>query len=122
MVVTFLGDDDKNDLITAYVQNTFSRDNFSVVDGPSVGNKDLRDIARYHLVVTSKSMGTETLTYYGNSTEQYSVAFTMKIMDTQTGKIASGPVSRVVKYTSLNAEENLKGAVQELAAKLKRSL
>jgi serine/threonine protein kinase len=122
VVVTFLGDDDKNDLITAYVQNTFSRDNFSVVDGPSVSNKDLRDIARYHLVVTSKSMGTETLTYYGNSTEQYSVAFTMKIMDTQTGKIASGPVSRVVKYTSLNAEENLKGAVQELAAKLKRSL
>jgi serine/threonine protein kinase len=122
VLVTFLGDDDKSDLITAYVQNTFSRDNFSVVDGPSVGDKDLRDIARYHLVVTSKNMGTETLTYYGNSTEQYSVALTMKIMDTQTGKIASGPASQIVKYTSLNAEENLKGAVKELAAKLKKSL
>lgn len=122
VLITAVGDDDKSDLITAYVQNAFSRDNFAVVDGPSVRDKDLKDIARYHLVVTVKNMGTETLTYYGNSSEQYSVALTMKVMDTQTGKIASGPVTRVVKYTSLNTEENLKGAIQELAAKLKKSL
>jgi len=122
VIFTVLGDEDKSDMITAYAQNAFSRDNFAVVDGPSVGSKALKEVARYHLVVSVKHMGTTTLNYYGNSSEQYTVGMTMKAIDTRTGKITAGPLTRTVKYTALNAEEILKGAVQELAAKLKRSL
>jgi len=122
VIFTVLGDEDKSDMITAYVQKVFSRDNFAVVDGPSVGSKALKEVARYHLVVSVKHMGTTTLNYYGNSSEQYTVGLTMKAIDTLTGKITAGPLTRTVKYTTLNAEENLKGAVQGLAAKLKESL
>lgn len=122
IIVTTIGDEDKSDMITAYAQKAFSRDNFAVVDGPSVGSKALNEVARYHLVVSVKHMGTTTLNYYGNSSEQYTVGLTMKAIDTRTGKITAGPLTRTVKYTALNAEENLKGAVRKLTAKLKKLL
>ncbi|MCP5102953.1 MAG: serine/threonine protein kinase [bacterium] len=122
LVVTVMGDEDKEDMVTAYAQNVFSRSGFTVMDGPSVSERALKDIARYHLVVTAKHMGSATLNYYGNSTEQYTVGLTMKAIDTQTGGIKAGPITGTVEYTALNAGENIKAAVEKLASRLKSSL
>jgi serine/threonine protein kinase len=122
LIVTTLGGDDKEDIITSYVQSVFSRANFTIMDGPSMGNKNLSDIARYHLVVTVNLLGTTTLNYYGSSSEQYTVGLTMKAVATQSGKIIAGPLTATVKYTTLNAEENLKKAAVRLASRLQKTL
>ncbi len=122
LIVTTLSDDDKAELITSYVQSVFSHANFTIIDGPSIGNRKLGDIARYHLVVTARLLGTTTLNYYGSSTEQYTVGLTMKALATQSGKITAGPFTAAVKYTTLNARENLKKAVIKLASRLKNAL
>lgn len=122
LVVTVLGDADRADMITAYAQAAFSRANFAVVDGPSLGNESLSRIARYNLVVSVKQLETTTLQYYGNTSEQYSVGLTMKAVETQGGKIAAGPFTRTVKYTALNAADNLKAAVASLVSQLQKAL
>jgi serine/threonine-protein kinase len=122
LIITTLGGDDKEDMITSYVQSVFSRANFTIMDGPSMGNKNLSDIARYHLVVTVNLLGTTTLNYYGSSSELYTVGLTMKAISTQSGKIIAGPFTASVKYTSLNAKENLKEAVVRLASRLQKAL
>ncbi len=122
LVVTVLGDADRVDMLNAYVQAAFSRANFAVVDGPSMGNESLSNIARYNLVVTIKQMETTTLQYYGSTSEQYSVGLTMKAVETQGGKIVAGPFTRTVKYTTLNAADNLKAAVTSLVSQLQKAL
>ncbi len=122
LIVTTLGDDNKADLITSYVQSVFSRANYTIMDGPSIGNRKLSDIARYHLVVTARLLGTTTLNYYGSSTEQYRVGLTLKAVATRSGKIIAGPLTATVKYTNLNAKENLKKVVIKLASRLKNAL
>ena len=122
LIVTTLGEDGKADLITSYVQSVFSRANFTIMDGPSMGSKNLSDIARYHLVVTVKHLGTTPLNYYGSTSEQYTVGLTMKAVATRSGKIIVGPLTAVVKYTALNAEENLKKAAVRLASRLQKAL
>lgn len=109
-------------MLNAYVQAAFSRANFAVVDGPSMGNESLSNIARYNLVVTIKQMETTTLQYYGSTSEQYSVGLTMKAVETQGGKIVAGPFTRTVKYTTLNAADNLKAAVTSLVSQLQKAL
>jgi serine/threonine protein kinase len=122
LVVSVLGDADRADMISAYAQAAFSRADFAVVDGPSMGNEALSNIARYNLVVTVKQLETTTLQYYGNTSEQYSVGLTMKAVETQSGKIAAGPFTRTVKYTTLNAADNLKAAVASMASQLQKAL
>ncbi|MCU0284836.1 MAG: protein kinase [Acidobacteria bacterium] len=122
MVVTITGDDDRIDMIDTYAQEAFSSADFTVIDAPSRDNDSLGSIAKYHLVISVKQMGTTTLNYYGSSSEQYSIGLTMKAIDTQDGKIAAGPVTATVKYTALNAEENLKEAVTNLASRLQKTL
>jgi hypothetical protein len=46
----------------------------------------------------------------------------MKAVATQSGKIIAGPFIATVKYTTLNAKENLKKAVIKLASRLKNVL
>lgn len=122
LVVTVLGDADRADMINAYTQAAFSRANFAVVDGPSRGDEALSNIARYNLVVTIRQLETTTLQYYGSTSEQYSVGLTMKAVETHGGKIAAGPFTRTVKYTTLNAADNLKAAVASLASQLQKAL
>lgn len=121
-VVSSVGDEDKADMITAYAQNVFKRNNLTVIDGPTVGNRSLDEVTRYHLVVTSKHMGSTTLNYYGNSTEQYTVGLTMKAIDTRTQRVVAGPFTATVRYTSINVDENLKEAVEKLATRLLQAL
>lgn len=109
-------------MIDAYVQEAFSSADFAIVDEPSLGNESLGSIARYHLVVSVKQMGTTTLNYYGSTSEQYALGLTMKAIATQNGKIAAGPLTTTVKYTAMNAEENLKEAITNLAGRLQKTM
>ena len=122
VVVTTIGDEDKADIITSYVQATLSRKEFLVMDSPSLMNKDIKDIARFHLIVSSKHLASTTLRYYGNATQQYTVSITMKVVLPKNGKIIAGPFYRTVKYTAINAEENLREAVEKLTLEMQSNL
>lgn len=119
-LITSLGDE--SDLVTPYVQSFLSKRNFKVMDGPSVSDKEIARIARNHIVVTIKSLGSSTLQFYGNSQEQYTVRVTVKLVAASTGRIAAGPYSETVKYTTLNAEDNLKEAVFKLMTRLQSAI
>jgi serine/threonine-protein kinase len=118
-IISTLGDSDKADIVGSYVQEILGRKNYRVVDGPSVAGREIADVARNHIVIKARQLGTTTLNYYGNSSEQYSVSLTIQLVSPKNGTIVAGPVSRTVKYTALNAEENLREAVAKLVAALK---
>lgn len=122
VVLTTLGDDDKDDFITAHIQSILKNDDFTVIDGPSVDRAQLADIATYHFVTTVKHMGTTTLQYYGSTSELYTVAITMKIISSQNGRIIAGPVTAVVKYTAINADEKLREVIEKLTFDIRDEL
>lgn len=122
MLVTTMGDENKADLITAFAQEIFSTGGFTVMDGPGLDNRNPAELARHHMTIVSKHMGTETLDFYGNSTQQHTMSLIIRAVDTRTGKVAAGPFTKIVKYTALNAEENLKEAIALLAARIKSTL
>jgi serine/threonine-protein kinase len=117
-IISAVGDEGNADLVTPYVQEILTRNNFAVIDGPSVADRDISEVARNHIVVEVKQIGATTLNYYGNSSQQYTVRLTIKVIAPKTGKIIAGPVSQTVKYTTLNAEENLREAVAKLIARI----
>jgi serine/threonine protein kinase len=118
-IISAVGDEGNADLVTPYVQEILTRNNFTIIDGPSVADRDISEVARNHIVVEVKQIGATTLNYYGNSSQQYTVRLTIKVIAPNTGKIIAGPVSQTVKYTALNAEENLREAVVKLIAHIK---
>jgi serine/threonine protein kinase len=117
-LITIEGDEEKSDLLTPYVQDVLSRKSFTVVDAPAVPDRKLADVARNLIVVKVRNMGSTTLQYYGNSTEQYTIQLVIKAVDPKTGTLIAGPVTRTVKYTALNAEENLREAVTKAVHRL----
>jgi len=117
--VTSLGDSDKAEVVSAYIEELLGDKNYTVVDGPSVGNRKIEEVARHHVVVTVRQLASTTLNYYGQSTEQFSVSISVKVVSPQRGLILSGPISRTVQYTGLNAEENLREAARKLVSALK---
>lgn len=117
-IISTAGDDDPAGLASPYIEEILSKRNFTVIDGPTVSNRNLRDVARNHLVLDAKQVGSRTLTYHGSSSELYTVRLTLKVIDPATGKILAGPFSKTVEYTSLNAEENFRDAVTSLMSKI----
>jgi hypothetical protein len=113
-LITAIGDDDKADLVAPYIEEILSNKNFTVMDGPSVGGRNIADIARNHIVVTVKQTGSTSLNYYGNSSEMITVRISIKVVNPKTGKIVVGPMSQTVEYTALNSEEKLSDAVDKL--------
>ncbi len=118
-IVSAVGDSDKADLVSSYIEQILARKKYTIIDGPTVSNRSIADVAHNHIVISAKQLGTTTLKYYGSSSEQYTVALTLKVVSPATGKVITGPVSQTVKYTDLNAEENLKEAVRAMVAALK---
>jgi len=117
-IITLYGDDNKGDFIAPYVEEALAKKKFRIVDEPAA-NKNLSSVARNQIILMVKDMGSTALNYYGNTTEEFSVQITMKLVDTETKKVLSGPVIRIVKYTSLNAQENIKEAVKEMLSGFK---
>lgn len=116
IIVSAKGDSDKSSLIAAYAQKTAQKHKYLVVDGPAVRNKPVNQSARFQLAITIKQLGSTTLNYYGNSTEQYTVGITVKAIDTLSGRMIAGPATSSVQYTALNADENLQEAIDELVS------
>lgn len=121
-IISAVGDEGNADLVTPYVQEILTRNNFTIIDGPSVADRDISEVARNHIVVEVKQIGATTLNYYGNSSQQYTVRLTIKVVAPKTGKVIAGPVSQTVEYTTLNAEEKLREAVVKLIAHIKHVL
>ena len=92
------------------------------MDGPSTMDKKISDIARFHLIVSSKYMGSTALKYYGNTSQLHTVSISIKIVNPKNGKMISGPFTRTVKYTAINADEKLKDAVEDLTLELQNNL
>ena len=55
-----------------------------------------------------------TLHYMGSTTSQRSLSMIMRVTDTATGQTLAGPVAQTIRYTALNADENLRIAVKQL--------
>lgn len=115
VAITAYGSGESVDLVAPYVEQILTKKKFQVIDTTG----DLSRVARNELAISVKEMGTNTLSYYGNTTEQYSIQVTIKVIDTRTKKVVSGPAIKVIRYTHLNAGENIKGALQEMIAGLK---
>lgn len=118
VLVTTIGGDNHAEFITSYLQSILSRNNLLVIDGPSVAERSLSEVARNHLVITSELLATTTLNYYGRSSELYTVVLTIKAMEPDSGRICAGPFTETVKFTAINSEEKLKEAVESLARQI----
>lgn len=119
VLVTVLGDENQEDLISSFVQEILAEKSFTVIDGPSVPQRKISEIARFHLVTSSKYLGSTTLQYYGSTTQQHTISLSVKVINSVNGRIIAGPATRTIRYTSLNVEENIKEALITL---LKRVL
>jgi len=115
-IISAVGDESSSDLAAPYVQEILTQKNFTIIDGPSVADRDISEVARNHIVVETRQIGVTTLNYYGNSSQQYTVRLTIKVIAPKTGKIIAGPVSQTVEYTALNAAEKLREAAAKLIA------
>ena len=113
-----MGDEDKADLVAPYLEEILSKRNFTIIDGPSVSGRNVANLARNRIVVTTTQTGSTTLDYYGKSSEMYSVRLTLKVINLKTGKIIAGPVNRTIEYTALNSQEKLKQATVQLISRL----
>jgi serine/threonine protein kinase len=119
VVVTTIGDEEKQGLITSYAQSALAGLKYNVIDGSSLGDNKIADVAKYKLVVNISKLGSMPLRYMGRESEMHTVALSMKMVSTETGSIVTGPVSETVKYTAINAQERLQEAVDKLSNKLK---
>lgn len=117
-MITTMGDSDKADIVGAYLQEMLGR-KYDMIDRASKPGKEIEEIARNHIVVNTRQLGSTMLEYYGQSTEQYTAAITVKLVSPQSGKVIKGPRTRTVQYTALNAEENLREAVAKLLMDLR---
>ncbi|MGE5340543.1 MAG: serine/threonine protein kinase [Candidatus Omnitrophota bacterium] len=111
--VSAYGASDKVDIVMPYVDEILTRKNFNVVQGSA---------ARTQIVVNVSDMGTSTLSYYGSTSTQYAIQISIKAVDTLSKRTVGGPITRVVKYTELNAEDNLKEALRAMISSIKQSL
>jgi tRNA A-37 threonylcarbamoyl transferase component Bud32 len=121
MVVT-TGDSEKGDLLSSYVESGLPKGQFDVVDGSTAQGKKAAEVARYTVTLKATKMGTRTLQFHGSYEDLQSYTLTLKMIQSDSGKVVAGPVSRKVEYTALNADANLKEAVQDLVSDLKKAL
>lgn len=119
-VVTTTGDEEKQNLITSYAQSALADLKYGVIDGSSLGERKIADVAKYNLVINISKLGSMPLKYMGRESELHTVALTMKMVSAANGSIVSGPASETVKYTAISAEGKLKEAVTKLSASMKR--
>jgi len=118
VIVTSTGNSHEAELAGSFVEEALSRTQLDVRDRGYYGAQPLKTVAQYECVVTVHETGAMTLNYYGRQSELMTASVSAKMVDTRSGRVVAGPVSRTVKYTSLNVEENLRTAAEELAWEL----
>jgi predicted Ser/Thr protein kinase len=118
LVVTATGDYEYVDLVGSTVEGVFAGQGFQVKDWQSIPEGSMHEVARFHCVTTAKFTGTSLLRYHGRATEQYTVVLTAKVVSLDDGAIVAGPLTETVRYTAVNAEEQLETAARELSSEL----
>jgi len=122
VVITAIGDDNKTDLISSITHEILSNNNFHIIDRPSVENKKLSEVARFHLVIAENYLGSTTLSYYGSTSELQSYSITIKVISTKNNSIIAGPFNEIAKFTSLNIKENLTKVIKKLIRKILKKI
>lgn len=122
VVITAIGDDNKTDLISSITHEILSNNNFHIIDRPSVENKKLSEVARFHLVIAENYLGSTTLLYYGSTSELQSYSITIKVISTKNNSIIAGPFNEIAKFTSLNIKENLTKVIKKLIRKILKKI
>ena len=122
MVTTIEGDYEYLELVIAWTEQVLGREGFLVIDGPSSPARSMQEVARFHIVLSARLQGTDQLEYFGRVQTQYTVALTARAIFLGNGVVFAGPRTETVRYTSVNAEQNLEQATTKLARDLSREL
>jgi len=113
-IITLVGDKDKGNLITSFIEEILSNRKYTIVDDPYISGKKLADIAKNRLVIDVRHSGTTDLNYYGNSSQLYSLLVSIKAISLETGNTIAGPINKTIEYTAINANEKIRQAVLEM--------
>jgi len=73
-----------------------------------------------HVSVNTTNAG--PLQFYGRTMEQYASTISIKVIDTATKKTISAPRTRTVNYTTLNMQDNIEEATEEMVSDLPKRL
>lgn len=68
--------------------------------------------------VTISTMDAAPLHFYGHTAEQYASTISIKVIDTTTGKVVTSPRPKTVNYTTLNMQDNIEEATEEMVTGL----
>jgi serine/threonine-protein kinase len=88
------------------------------IDWYSVQQVVPRDMGHILILAEIQKMGSVPLEYYGRTQELITSTYTVRAVDMDTGTAVAPSLSGTVKYTSLNAQEKLQGAVLPAARRL----
>ncbi len=72
--------------------------------------------------VSVNRMNAEPLQFYGRTMEQYASIISIKVIDLATKKTIASPRSKTVQYTTLNMQDNVEEATEEMVSDLPRRL
>jgi hypothetical protein len=72
--------------------------------------------------VSINTMNAEPLQFYGRTMEQYASTISIKVIDAATKKTISAPHTKTVNYTTLNMQDNIEEATEEMVSDLPRRL
>lgn len=73
-----------------------------------------------YVTVTTTNAG--PLEFYGRSMEQYASTISLKVIDAATKKVIASPRIKTVHYTTLNMQDNIEEATEELVSDLPKRL
>jgi serine/threonine protein kinase len=68
--------------------------------------------------VTITTMNAAPLKFYGHTAEQYASTISIKVIDAATKKVVASPRPKTVNYTTLNMQDNIEEAAEEMASGL----
>jgi serine/threonine protein kinase len=72
--------------------------------------------------VSVNTVNAAPLKFYGRTMEQYASTISIKVIDTATKKVIHSPRSKTVHYTTLNMQDNIEAATEEMISDLPQRL
>jgi predicted Ser/Thr protein kinase len=72
--------------------------------------------------VSVNTVNAAPLTFHGRTMEQYASTISIKVIDTATKKVIHYPHTKTVNYTTLNMQENIEEATEEMISDLSQKL
>ena len=72
--------------------------------------------------ITVSTMNAAPLRFYGHTAEQYASTISIKVIDAATKQVVASLRSKTVNYTTLNMQDNIEEAAEEMASDLPRKI